>query len=77
VSLYSIEEGRMMNSVHTGPQPDAMAMSPVQPVLLVADARSGDVAVIRTRDNNGPELFTMLPAGAQPNAIAIKSFYVK
>ena len=77
VSLYSIDEGRMMNSVHTGPQPDAMAMSPAQPVLLVADARSGDVAVIRTRDNNGPELFTMLPAGAQPNAIAIKSFHVK
>ncbi|MGI4755785.1 MAG: YncE family protein [Janthinobacterium lividum] len=77
VSLYSIDEGRMMNSVHTGPQPDAMAMSPQQPVLLVANAKSGDVAVIRTRDNNGPELLTMLPAGAQPNAIAIKAFQVR
>ncbi len=77
VSLYSIDEGRMTNSVHTGPQPDAMAMSAVQPVLLVADAKGGDVAVIRTRSNNGPELFTMLPAGTRPNAIAIKSFRVK
>ncbi len=77
VSLYSIDEGRMTASVHTGPQPDAMALSPVQPLLLVADAKGGDVAVIRTRDTNGPELFTMLPAGAQPNAIAIKSFRVK
>ncbi len=74
VSLYSIDEGRMTFSVHTGPAPDAMALSPQQPVLLVADSRSGDVAVIRTRDTNGPELFTMLPAGAKPNAIAIKSF---
>lgn len=77
VSLYSIEEGRMTNSIHTGPQPDAMAVSPQQPVLLVADSRSGDVAVIRTRDSNGPELLTMLPAGAQPNAIAIKAFHVR
>ena len=74
VSLYSIDEGRMTNGVHTGPQPNAMALSNTQPLLLVADAKSGDVAVIRTRDNNGPELFTMLPAGAEPNAIAIKSF---
>jgi YVTN family beta-propeller protein len=74
VSLYSIEEGRMAMSVHTGPQPTAMALSPGQPVLLVADSGSSDVAVIRTRDSNGPELFTMLPVGAHPNAIAIKAF---
>ena len=77
VSLYLIEEGRMSNAVHTGPQPDAMALSPGRPVLLVADSKSGDVAVIRTRDTNGPELLTMLPAGAQPNAIAIKAFHVR
>lgn len=77
VSLYSIDEGRMSNAVHTGSQPDAIAMSPGRPVLLVADSKSGDVAVIRTRDTNGPELLTMLPAGAQPNAIAIKAFHVR
>lgn len=77
VSLYSIDEGRMSNAVHTGSQPDALAMSPGRPVLLVADSKSGDVAVIRTRDTNGPELLTMLPAGAQPNAIAIKAFHVR
>ena len=77
VSLYSIDEGRMVSSVHTGSQPDAMALSPQQPVLLVADSKSGDIAVIRTRANNGPELFTMLPAGIRPNAIAIKSYRAK
>ncbi len=74
VSLYAIDEGRMSMSVHTGSQPDAMALSPKQPVLLVADSKSGDIAVIRTRDTNGPELFTMLPAGLRPNAIVIKSW---
>ena len=74
VSLYSIDEGRMAMSVHTGPQPAAIALSPGQPVLLVADSGGSDVAVIRTRDTNGPELFTMLPVGAHPNAIAIKAF---
>ena len=77
VSLYSIDEGRMALSVHTGSQPDAMALSEQQPLLLVADSKSGDIAVIRTRDNNGPELFTMLPAGVRPNSIAIKSYKTK
>ncbi len=77
VSLYSVDEGRMSNAVHTGPQPDAIAMSPGRPVLLVANAKSGDVAVIRTRDTNGPELLTMLPVGSEPNAIAIKAFHVR
>ncbi|WP_232296128.1 YncE family protein [Terriglobus sp. TAA 43] len=74
VSLYSIDDGRMSNSIHTGPGPDAMAMSPGQPVLLVADSRGADVAVIRTRATRGPELFTMLPAGPHPVAIGIKAY---
>ena len=74
VSLYSIDDGRMTSSVHTGPEPQAMAMSVGQPVLLVADAKSGDVAVIRTKAGSAPELFTMLPAGARPNSIAIKAY---
>jgi YVTN family beta-propeller protein len=77
VSLYSIDEGRMSSSVHTGSAPDAMAMSVGQPVLLVVDSKSGDIAVIRTRANAGPELFTMLPAGLRPNAIAIKAYKAK
>jgi YVTN family beta-propeller protein len=77
VSLYAIDEGRMSSSVHTGSSPDAMAMSAQQPVLLVADSKSGDIAVIRTRDTNGPGLFTMLPAGKQPNGIVIKSYGAK
>ncbi len=76
LSIYSIDDGRLAGSVRTGAAPDAIAMSSDEHVLLAANSRSGDVAVIRTRDNNGPELFTMLPVGSKPNAIAVKAFRV-
>lgn len=76
VSLYSIDDGRMATSIHTGPGPDALAFSADEHLLLAADARSGDVAVIRTQSKTGPELFTMLPAGAAPNDIVVKAFRV-
>ena len=77
VSLYSIDDGRIVNSIHTGSQPDAIAFSADEHLLLVADARSGDVAVIRTQSKDGPALFTMLPAGKTPNAIATKVIHAE
>jgi len=73
VSLYSIDDGRLVGSVRTGSSPDAMAFSADEHLLLAADARSGDVAVIRTQGKQGPGLFTMLPAGSQPNDIVVKA----
>jgi hypothetical protein len=40
-------------------------------LLFVVDARSGDVAVVRTATLS---FFTLLPAGHAPNAIAVKAF---
>jgi len=74
VNLWSIDDGRLEPySVRTGHAPDALAFSTDQHLLLAADAQSGDVSVIRTTDKNGPALFTILPAGQSPNAIAIKA----
>ena len=74
VNLWSIDDGKMEPySVRTGHAPDALAFSADQHLLLAADAQSGDVSVIRTNDKNGPALFTILPAGQSPNAIAIKA----
>jgi YVTN family beta-propeller protein len=75
ISLWSIEDGqRVLVSPSTGRAPDALAFSADQHLLLAADAQSGDVAVIRTTDKNGfPALFTILPAGRSPNAIAVKA----
>ena len=77
ISLYSIDDGKMQGSIHTGPGPDALVFSADEHLLLAADARSGDVAVIRTQSKQGPALFTMLPAGASPNDIVVKAFRVK
>ena len=48
-----------------------MAFSTAGHLLFVVDARSADVAVVRTASR---ALFTMLPAGRGPNAIAVKAF---
>jgi YVTN family beta-propeller protein len=77
LALYSIDDGRILPiGVHTGSAPDALAFSEDEHLLLVADAHSGDVAVVRTQ-GQGPALFTLLPAGTLPNAIAVKAIQKK
>jgi YVTN family beta-propeller protein len=77
VSLYSIDDGKRAGSIRTGAAPDALAFSAEGHVLLVVDSKAGDTAVVRTQGRDGPGLFTMLPAGNQPNAIVVKAFRVK
>jgi YVTN family beta-propeller protein len=77
IARYSIDDGRMLGSVRTGPAPDALVFSADEHLLLAADTHSGDVAVIRTKGNPDPDLFTILPGGGSPNAIAVKDFMGK
>ena len=83
IGVYSIDDGRRINTVHVGGGPDALAFSANGFLLLAVDARSGDVSVLKTQTyaTNGAlvmgTLFTMLPAGSKPNAIAVKAFRVK
>ena len=51
-----------------------MAFSNSGNLLFAVDQRSGDVAVVRTAIRS---LFTLLPAGRNPNAIAVKAFTVQ
>jgi YVTN family beta-propeller protein len=76
LALYSIDDGKLMSSLRTGSAPDSLAFSADEHLLLAADARSGDVSVIRTLGKLGPSLFTILPAGAGPNAIVVKALNV-
>lgn len=71
VTLYSIDDGKRVGSVQVGDGPAALAFSRSGFLLFAVDQRSGDVAVVRTKIR---ALFTLLPAGKQPNAIAVKSF---
>jgi YVTN family beta-propeller protein len=80
VTMFAIDEGKRAafsgnpsGSIHVGDGPSAMAFSTAGHLLFVVDSRSDDVSVIRTATHS---LFTMLPAGRGPNAIAIKAFRV-
>jgi DNA-binding beta-propeller fold protein YncE len=71
VTVYAIDDGKRVGSIHVGDGPSALAFSTAGHLLFVVDARSGDVAVVRTLNR---QMFTMLPAGRGPNAIAVKAF---
>ena len=73
LGLYSIDDGRLISSIRTGDAPDALAFSADEHLLLAADTKSGDIAVIRIASRLGPALFTMLPAGSHPVAITVKA----
>jgi YVTN family beta-propeller protein len=77
VSVYSIDDGKLTNVIHVGAGPDALALSVEGHLLLTADAKSGDVSVVRTQARQGPSLFDMWSSGSEPRAIAIKAFEVK
>jgi YVTN family beta-propeller protein len=78
IALYSIDDGRLEPAgVRTGSAPIALAFSEDEHLLLAADAHSGDVAVIRVEGRPLPTLFTILPAGVSPNAIAVKAIQKK
>jgi YVTN family beta-propeller protein len=74
VTIYSIDDGKRLMSIHVGDGPSAMAFSTAGNLLFVVDNRSSDVAVIRTGTQ---ALFTLVPTGRGPNAIAVKSFSVQ
>jgi YVTN family beta-propeller protein len=74
VTIYAIDEGkRIPLSIHVGDGPAALAFSSRGLLLFVVDNRSADVAVVRTDTRS---LFTLLPTGRAPNAIAVKAFKV-
>jgi YVTN family beta-propeller protein len=71
VTVYSIDDGKRVGSIHVDDGPAALAFSAAGHLLFVADRLSGDVAVVRTSTQS---LFTLLPAGRDPNAIVDKAF---
>jgi YVTN family beta-propeller protein len=71
VTVYSIDDGKRIGSIHVGDGSSALAFSSSGLLLFVVDARSGDIAVVRTASLS---LFTLLPAGRAPSAIAVKAF---
>jgi YVTN family beta-propeller protein len=74
VGVYSIDDGKLINPpVRVGEGPDALAFSASGHFLLVVNAQSGDIAVVRT-GTNPASLLTLFPAGRSPNDIVVKAF---
>jgi len=71
VIVYAINDGRRAGWVRVGDGPSAMAFSAAGHLLFVVNSRSNDVALVRTASMT---LFTLIPAGRAPNAVADKSF---
>jgi YVTN family beta-propeller protein len=84
VSVYSIDDGKLIKpTISVGAGPDALAFSSDGFLILAVDSQSGDVSAIRTQSYTSSgairigSLFTMLPAGNRPSAIAVKAFLIK
>jgi DNA-binding beta-propeller fold protein YncE len=78
LSVYSIADGAVAGTVQVGSGPDALGLTRSGNFLLVADSRSGDVAVVRTaplpsssKRSAERSLITTIPVGAQPNQIVM------
>ncbi len=80
VAAYSIDDGQRINTVQVGDGPGPLALSSDGFLLLAVDTLSGDVSVLRTLSYTPKgqpvtgSLFTVLAAGRDPNAIAVKGF---
>lgn len=83
IAAYSIDDGQRVNTVQVGNGPGPLALSSDGFLLLAVDTLSGDVSVLRTLSYTPKgqpvtgSLFTVLAAGKQPNAVAIKGFRVR
>lgn len=83
IAVYGIDDGKRTGAVHVGDGPDALAFSAAGHLLFAVNARSGGVSVVRTLSYSPKgireigALFTMLPSGMHPNAIAVKAFLVR
>jgi YVTN family beta-propeller protein len=74
VTIYGIDDGKLLRpAIRVGDGPAALAFSATGHLLFVVDSRSADVSVVRTASRS---LFTVLPVGRAPNAIAVKAFRV-
>ena len=80
VAVFDAITRKLITTVQVGSKPDALALTPAENMLLVADSGSGDVAVLLLDKRSDkkvqappPRLFMMIPTGARPSQIAVKT----
>jgi YVTN family beta-propeller protein len=80
IAVFDAITRKLITTVQVGSNPDALALTPAETMLLVADSGSGDVAVLlldkrvdKKVQAPPPRLFLMIPTGARPSQIAVKT----
>jgi len=76
VSAINIEQRRTLAAVPVGDGPHRVALTPDNQYALALNRRSGDMAVIRRRIEQGREtfrLFTMIPVGTNPVDLVVQA----
>jgi YVTN family beta-propeller protein len=80
IAAYSIDDGLLIHTVEVGEEPGPLALASNGFLLLALDTGSGDVSVLRTvsykpkGEQVAGSLFTVLPAGKHPNAVAVMGY---
>jgi len=78
VTILDIETRRAIAVAAVGDDPGFITLTPDEQYALVLNRRSGDMAVIRTasvtlkRSKAPSPLFTMIPVGSKPVAVAVR-----
>jgi DNA-binding beta-propeller fold protein YncE len=74
ITALDVQARNVLAVAHAGTQPSALALTPDERFLAVADAASSSLAVLRT-DNLG--LVTTIPVGANPVDVVIPDWLLK
>jgi len=84
LTVMDIVTGKIAATVAVGAEPRSIAVTPDNEYAMAVNSRSGDMAVIRvdafsgasfsSKRNTAPTalLFTLIPVGAKPVAVAIR-----
>jgi YVTN family beta-propeller protein len=80
VAVFNANTRKLITTVEVGSKPDALALTPAENMLLAANSGSGDVAMLLLDKRSDkkveappPRLFLMIPTGARPSEIAVKT----
>ena len=73
VMALDVQNRTLLASVHVGIEPRAMALTPDERFLVVADTAASTVAVLRT---NPPTLLTTFPVGADPVDVVVPGWLI-
>ena len=74
VMALDVQNRALLATIHIGIEPRALALTPDERFLLVADTSASTLAVLRTNPTN---LLTTFPVGAKPVDVVVPGWELK